>query len=189
MKTLASQAAKSADKELARIQLDSLAALLENAHKMAVEDVEEAASSAVELIGNANARISRLSREKLVSSINKSLVKEDTDFMGIAPNFFGPEFSKRAKEFLDQVKSLRATVPGWRSFQETPFSKGPPLREGIGQGKGRRPQLLYQGEPRRETTPSVKPVTVVTHTLIDLFNCYGYSTLGHTRKPSWSAGP
>ena len=51
MKTLASQAAKSADKELARIQmfmLDSLAhisALLENAHKMAVEDVEEAPSS------------------------------------------------------------------------------------------------------------------------------------------------
>ena len=44
-------------------------------------DVKEASSTAVDLLGNANTRISGLRRDKLVSSINKSLtplVQDDT---------------------------------------------------------------------------------------------------------------
>ena len=50
---------------------------------MSIEEIKEASITAVELIGNASAKISHLRREKLVTSINKSLVhfvKEDSDF-------------------------------------------------------------------------------------------------------------
>ena len=95
------------DKELAKLQtfvLDSLApltAILEYGYGMSVEEVKEASSTAVELLGNANAQISRLRREKLVSSINKNLVpleQEDSEFAAASPNLFGLAFSKRAKE-------------------------------------------------------------------------------------------
>ena len=106
MHTLAPQTAKVVDRELSRIQtfvLDSLApltALLDNNAEMSIEEVKEASIATVELIGNANAKISRLRREKLVSSINKSLVplvKEDSDFSEVAPNLFGPEFPRGPK--------------------------------------------------------------------------------------------
>ena len=72
IKTLAPQGAKNTDKDLAKLQtfvLDSLApltAILENIGRMSVGEVKEASSTAVELLGNANARISRLRRDKLV---------------------------------------------------------------------------------------------------------------------------
>ena len=100
MKTLAPQAAKTADKELACIQsfmLDSLTpvlVILENA-EMTAEGVREASSAAAELIRNANTQISHLRREKLVSTINRNLtplVKEDAVFTEAAPNLFGPDF-------------------------------------------------------------------------------------------------
>uniref|UniRef100_A0A1X7T0W2 Uncharacterized protein n=2 Tax=Amphimedon queenslandica TaxID=400682 RepID=A0A1X7T0W2_AMPQE len=86
IKTLASQSAKMADRELARLQtfvLDSLApvsSLIEmlsqpedESHRLSIEKVRTAVSTAAELIGNASAHISRLRRE-MVSSINKSLL-------------------------------------------------------------------------------------------------------------------
>ena len=88
--------------------------MLENAEKMRVEDVKEVSSAAAELIGNANMWILRFRREKLVPTINKNLtpfVKEDTDFMEAAPNLFGSGFSKQAKDYLNQVKTLRSTLP------------------------------------------------------------------------------
>ena len=107
IKTLATQRAKAVDKELAKLQtfvLDSLApltAILEYGYGMSVEEVREASSTAVELLGNANAQISRLRRDKLVSSINKNFVpleQEDSEFAAASPNLFGLAFSKRAKE-------------------------------------------------------------------------------------------
>ena len=158
MKTLAPQAAKTADKELARIQsfmLDSLApisAMLENAGKMTVEDVREASSAAAELVGNVNAQISRLRREKLVSAINKNLtplVKEDAEFTEAAPNLFGPGFSKRAKDYLDQVKTLRSTFPprhqGGDQFKRPLFRKGHPSGRGSARGRGGGPSYSHRG--------------------------------------------
>ena len=81
IKSLASQSAKLADRELARIQtfvLDSVApvsSLLEqishDSDRVSIEDVKLAASTAAELIWNVSAQITRLRREKIVASINK----------------------------------------------------------------------------------------------------------------------
>ena len=153
IKTLASQQALSADKELARIQtflLDAMApisAILESVNEMAVEDVREASITASALIGNANAKHSHL-REKLVTAINKNLtplVQDDSGFAEVVPNLFGPDFSKRAKKYLDQVKTLRSTIPtrqqgpssDQQQYSKSLFHRGPPLREGVGQRKGR----------------------------------------------------
>uniref|UniRef100_A0A1X7TW09 Uncharacterized protein n=1 Tax=Amphimedon queenslandica TaxID=400682 RepID=A0A1X7TW09_AMPQE len=76
MKTVAPQSAQSVDKELARLQtfiLDALApltAILEGTNEMTVQDIREALITASILIGNANAKLTRLRREKLISAIN-----------------------------------------------------------------------------------------------------------------------
>ena len=106
IKTLAPQQAQSADKELASIKtflLDAMAlisAILESVDEMAVEDVREASITASALIGNANAKLSHLRREKLVTAINKNLtllVQDDLEFAEVVPNLFRPDFSKQAK--------------------------------------------------------------------------------------------
>ena len=87
---------------------------------MSVEELKEASITAVELIGYANTKISRHCKEKLVSSINKSLVplvKEDSDFSEVAPNLFGPKFSKRAKDFMDQVKTMSFSFQAKQDLQ------------------------------------------------------------------------
>ena len=145
MRALAPPAAKSTDRELSKIQtymLDSLApisCLLDHAEKMSVEDLREASSTAASLIGNANAQMSRLRREKFVTSVNKNLlplVKDNSDFASVSPNLFGPDFSKRAKDHLDQVKSLRHTAPV-RPFQRgAESSRKPFFRKGFSSGRG-----------------------------------------------------
>ena len=78
----ASVSSQQADKELAKVQtfiLDAVApltALLEtcgSGETLTVEQVRTAATNALELIGNANARMSRLRHEKLSGTLNKSL--------------------------------------------------------------------------------------------------------------------
>ena len=72
------------------------------------------ASTAIQLIGNASARISCLRREWLISSVNKALLpfaKDDKGFTEAPLLLFGPNFAKRSKEFLDQVKAIRTTIP------------------------------------------------------------------------------
>ena len=79
MRTEVSSSVKADDKELAKIQsfvLDSLApltALLEQGQDMLPDEVWDATSAAVELIGNTNTRISRLRREKIVTCVNKQM--------------------------------------------------------------------------------------------------------------------
>ena len=150
MKSLASQSAKMADRELLRIQtyvLDSIApvsSLLEqishDSDRLSIDDFKLAVSTAAELIGNASAQISKLRREKMESSINKNLlplVKEDGDFLNMATNLFGPDFSKWAKEHLDQVKSLRAaTFPTWNQTSQSTYKLGSVFRRGHPSGKG-----------------------------------------------------
>ena len=96
MKTLAPQQARSADKELARIQiflLDAMApisAILERVDEMAVEDVREVLKMASALIGNANMNLSHLRREKLVTAINNNLtplIQDDSEFAEVVRTF------------------------------------------------------------------------------------------------------
>ena len=162
MYTLAPQTAKAADREWSRIQtfvLDSLAPLttiLDNTDNMSIEEIREASFTAVELIGNANAKISRLRREKIVSSINKSLVplvKEDSDFSEVAPNLFGPEFSKRAKDFVDQVRTLRSSFQAKQDLQSRKplFRRGHSSERGMARARGGGPNQYRGGQRDRST--------------------------------------
>ena len=120
MRSEVSSNTKVYDRELAKIQsfvldsLVSLKALLEQEEVMSPGEVKDATSTAVQLIGNANARMSHLRREKTVTSMNRTLlplVKDDENFMEAAPYLFGGNFARQSKEFLDQVKALRSTLP------------------------------------------------------------------------------
>ena len=97
---------------------------------LTLEQVRDATKTAVELAGNANARISCLRREKVCQDLNKALIplaKEDENFDEAPPSLFGTEFAKKAKDHVDQVKALRSTS----SKTERPFFRGgPPSRGG-----------------------------------------------------------
>ena len=73
-----------------------------------------ALTTALELLGNANARISRLRWERVTEDLNKSLqpplAKKDEIFSDCAPTLLGPDFAKRNKQHVEQMKSLRATI-------------------------------------------------------------------------------
>ena len=150
IKSLVPQSIKTANKELARLQtfiLDSmapLAALMEqishHGDEVSIIDVKAATLTATELIGNASAHISHLRREKLVSSINRTLLplaQDDGAFLEVAPNLFGPDFSRWAKEHLDQVKSLKAaTLPARHNIAQGSNRQGPVFRRGLPSGRG-----------------------------------------------------
>ena len=98
-----------------------------------------AVTSALELIGNASARIARMRQEKLTTSLNKSLLplaQDDKNFMDAAPNSFGSEFARKSKDYLDQVKALRTSLS---SRRDKPFFRsGPPNgRRGYSRKEGR----------------------------------------------------
>lgn len=149
MRALAPTAAKSTDRDLARIQtfvLDSLApvtSLLERAERMSVEDIKDAASTAGMLIGNANVHISQLRREKYITTTNRNLtplIKESADFATVVPNLFGSDFSKRAKEHLEQVESLRQKPQYSNSRGDREYRgnyKKPFFRKGFPSGRGK----------------------------------------------------
>ena len=116
-------ASKNADKELVKILtfvLDAvapLAMILEAGNsedkELSIEEVVAATTSAVELIGNANTRISRLRHEKVCSHLNKTLqplVQRDEIFKKAAPALFGAEFAKMSKEHTEQVKAIQAVI-------------------------------------------------------------------------------
>ena len=97
LKTEVSTTAKAVDKEFSRIQtfiLDGMApltAVLEALSKdepLSVQEAQLAVTSALELMGNVSARISRLQSKKLTASFNKLLLpltQEDKDFVEAAP--------------------------------------------------------------------------------------------------------
>lgn len=150
MRTEISSTVKALDKDLSKIQsfvLDALApltTLLEFSEDMKPPDVYEAAATAAELIGNASSRISRLRREKIVASVNKSLLplaKEEEPYSEAPPNLFGADFARRSKDFVEQVKALRSSLPARGSHREQAegrkfFRRGPPSKRG-GQRSGR----------------------------------------------------
>ena len=142
-----SQPVKTSDKEWARIQtfvLDALApltSLLETDSKgetITHDQALEAAVTAVQLLGNASAQITHGRRTKVLTHLNKSLLpllEEDDNFKDVAPSLFGPEFARKSKELIDQVKAIRSTTQkDGKSF----FRQGPPKsRGGYNQRPGR----------------------------------------------------
>ena len=165
MKEELSSTAKAEDKELAKTQtfvLDALAPLTavleasganEGANELSVDEVVNATTAAVALIGNASANITHLRRKKAIHSFNKelaSLVSDDKEFKEAAPALFGTEFPKRAKERTEQVKAMRSSLTPRRG-QKSFFRGGPSARRGGGRGvitKG----ASTKGAPTKEAT-------------------------------------
>ena len=57
--------------------------------------------------------------------LNKSLiplVKEDAPYTDAAPDLFGSEFAKRSKEFLEQVKTTRSSLPAKSHYSGSNYS-------------------------------------------------------------------
>lgn len=158
MKAEASTGAKARDKELAKIQsfvLDALAPLTtmidkENRQEAPpAKDYREASLAAVELLGNANARISRLRREKVVTDVNKALLPialEDDNFRDAPPYLFGNEFAKRSKDYVEQVQAMRSTL---RDRGKRPFFRNGPPRRGVDKSRGGGPQSKFRGNRER----------------------------------------
>ena len=133
--------------------LDSLAPLtsiLEAHHKgdtLDQKEVIQAVRSGITLIGNANAHLLHLRRERVVGDINKALlpiVRDDSNFKEAAPLLFGTEFAKKSKEMVEQVKAMRSTITKKPERRPWFFRGGPPNNRGGLQPtirEGRSPKL------------------------------------------------
>ena len=142
MKSETSTSTKTSDKQLARVQtllLDSLApltSLLETHHKgdtLDPKEVVQAVKSGIILIGNANAHLLHLRRERIVSDFNRALlpvVGDDTNFKEAAPLLFGTEFARKSKEMVEQVKAMRSTITRKPDRKPVFFRGGPPTNRG-----------------------------------------------------------
>lgn len=150
--------AKTADRELARIHsylLDSIAPLTAVIDKKVTgsdhlhPEVITALHSTCQLLGNASGKLAGLRREKVMTSLNKSLlplVKEEDNFTKAAPGLFGTEFAEKCKKHVEQVKAMRsslsrtsggerANLSGNSDSRRPFFRNGPPNRRG-GSGQG-----------------------------------------------------
>ena len=134
---------------------------------MSPDEVRDTTLAAVELIGNANARIShrRRARERIVTCINKALLplaRDDEHFAEAAPHLFGNDFARHLKEFLDQVKAIRSTLPSkTKEPARKPFFSRGALKEGRVRIQGRSLQQLHGPEPITEQTVEI----VCTHSV------------------------
>ena len=162
---------KEADRPLARLQalvLDAvgpLSALLELHQKgqLTPDKAGEAASQALRFLGNASTNISAERRRKIANYLNKDLhpLIEDGDFSNAAPQLFGKDFEKSAKEHIDSVKSLRKISQtanqgaGQRFFRQS-HSYAQAARGGgsfrVGSHRGRGRYRPYQA-PNKENRP------------------------------------
>ena len=138
------------------------------------EEVRKAVGTAVELEGNASARISRHRREKVTQDLNKALLpmaKVDNSFRDALPLLFGTEFAKKAKDHIDQVKAMRATLPTKNGPRM--FFRGPPppsKYRGFARSGGQSFQYhrelgagLFKGKGSRDMTkPRTDTVTTLT---------------------------
>ena len=210
LKSVTSQSAQSADNELARLQTFILD-VLEGANEMAVQDVREALITASMLIGNANAKLTRLQREKLISAINDNLtplIQDESQFTDVAPYLFGSDFVKQAKEYLDQVRALKSTlidIEHEEPYDKRPlFCEGPPRRGNRPEEGPEDPSIKSKCTNREQGTlggghsnPSTEQYThnsqcknamskYKCHSVSD--SCNGDNTPNHTSKSSGSAG-
>ena len=144
MKPEVSANVKASDTELKTIQtavLDCMAPLStlveadakgdDITHKEAVD----AAKAAIELVGNANAKINHLRRTKIIAQMNKALLpltEEDDIFIDAAPNLFGSGFAQKSKEYVEQVRAMRDRLPSHKGSGSRPqfFRSVPPNSRG-----------------------------------------------------------
>ena len=183
-----SQQGKAADKELAKVQtfvLDSLAPLSHlmeldvQGHEISHNEALSAARAAIELIGNAKAKISHLWLTKVIFQLKKSLlslVEEDSHFGEVAPSLFGPDFARRSKEHVGQVKAMRSTGTTGNSKQQF-FDLAPPTAGGdTTEGQGEEAPRTFRKEPtsnsRGPSGPSEQCTNMYLHPFNNKFQMY-----------------
>lgn len=174
MKAEISPQAKAFDGQIQRLQsfvLDAVAPLTSIveanskgetiSHKQAVN----AATAAIELVGNASSQMSHYRRTRIITGLNKTLLPlldDDKNFKQAAPNLFGSDFAQKSKDLVDQVKAMRSSVRDPKPPGQF-FRNIPPNGRGGGynprQGKGQNPRRgNYSGLPGRSTHQPQKPL-------------------------------
>lgn len=109
------------DKDLARLQnyvLDAVGPLTAVVDKLQAgeassEDVLAANQMALRLLGNASVKISQERRKNVLGELNNKisdLAEKDEIYQDAAPNLFGDEFLKQAKDREDQMKCLDKSI-------------------------------------------------------------------------------
>ena len=142
---------------------------------MTVQDTREALITASILIGNANAKLTHLWREKLISAIYDNLtplIQDDSQFTDVAPYLFGSDFVKQAKEYFDQVGALKSTLSEVEPYDKRPLFVKAPLGDGIGQRKGRKTPQSKADVPTGNEQPQEDVIPIPrlnsTHTILSL---------------------
>ena len=83
------------------------------------------------------------------------LAKDDENFTTAAPLLFGGEFAKKSKDFLDQVKANRSTLPAKSKgdYTRKPFFRGPPpsKRGRVSRSRGGDP-TNFRGQSRPQNS-------------------------------------
>ena len=121
MKPEVSSATKNADMELAKVQtliLDALAPLTSilegdnRGERLDQGEVINATKVAMELLGNASSHVTHVRRVRVTSDFNRALLPliGDSNFGNAPQALLGTEFAQKSKEFIDQVKGLRAII-------------------------------------------------------------------------------
>ena len=128
----------------------------------------------------------------MLTHLNKSLLpllEEDDNFKDVAPSLFGPEFARKSKELIDQVKAIRSTAQKFR--------QGPPRAGGL-QSTTRerwRPELRERqspvsAEPESSGNQTIDLPMYTDHLIINYkgtlacqIACMGVKNLGLTDLP------
>ena len=182
-KQLLQREQKAADGAMAKLQtllLDAVAPLVhivEEAGKgsLSVQQAAEAAKSALSLLGNASAHMSRECRKRVITHLNKKvhpLADEEEIFVDAAPLLLGKVFELKMKSHLESLKCLSASArperEGQQYFQRS-HSSYPPRgsggnsrRGGRGNFQGGSSQRRFQPyPPRGKRTLSRDKVTLL----------------------------
>ena len=121
--TAVKKEAKDMDGEFARLQTfihDPAAPMLamlkdieQDGEELSTEQFKAALTTAIQLLGNASAQVSRLRRRKILKAINpeiQDLADEDI-FSEAAPYLFGKDFEPKMKNRAESLKLLSASKP------------------------------------------------------------------------------
>ena len=154
---------KQADASLAKLQtlvLDAVAPLVHMVNKgtLSLEQAAEAANTAITLLGNASAHITKERRRKAITGLNRKvhpLAEEEDIFEEAAPLLLGQVFEAKMKAHLESLKCLAANSQrdrdGPQSFRRghshyPPRGGGQYRRGGNGNNHQRRFQPYAKGK-------------------------------------------
>ena len=116
----------------------------------------------------------------MLTHLNKSrlsLLEEDSNFEDVAPSLFGPEFARKLKELVDQVRAIRSTA---QKDGKLFFRQGPPRAGGLqSTTRERRRPELRKGKLTVSTEPEGSMDQTINYTYVDHLLMNYKSTLAY----------